>query len=201
MRFARVFDRGITALLVVSLASMGMGLAAQTVPQTTTPLSPRNANYAIEVTLDAAARTLSGTQLVEWRNIQERPTDELWFHLYWNAWRNDRSTWMVEDSIRERSSNRSPRDGDWSYLTIDSTRLLPGNGWEEADLEPTLRISSTNSNIPISIGVPAITLGRGGAGDGGHALSEWWVNHDGTTGIKRVLLILTAEAGVVELVF
>lgn len=96
------------------------------------------------------------------------------------------------DMIGDRPSGATPESSPLVQRAIAATNYF--------DLEPSLRISSTNSNIPISIGVPAITLGRGGAGGGGHALSEWWVNHDGTTAIKRVLLILTAEAGVGELV-
>ena len=68
------------------------------------------------------------------------------------------------------------------------------------DLEPVLTISSTNSNIPISLGVPAITIGSGGAGGDAHALSEWWVNDNQALGIKRALLIVLAEAGLSELV-
>jgi di/tripeptidase len=66
--------------------------------------------------------------------------------------------------------------------------------------EPNPSISSTNSNIPISLGIPAITISRGGAGGNGHALSEWWVNEDGASGVKQALLILVAEAGFSELV-
>jgi acetylornithine deacetylase/succinyl-diaminopimelate desuccinylase-like protein len=66
--------------------------------------------------------------------------------------------------------------------------------------EPNPSISSTNSNIPISLGIPAITISRGGAGGDGHALSEWWVNEDGASGVKQALLILVAEAGFSELV-
>jgi acetylornithine deacetylase/succinyl-diaminopimelate desuccinylase-like protein len=65
--------------------------------------------------------------------------------------------------------------------------------------EPDPTISSTNSNIPISLGVPAITIGSGGAGSGAHALTEWWVNDNGASGIKQALLILAAEAGLSEL--
>ena len=67
-------------------------------------------------------------------------------------------------------------------------------------LEPVLTISSTNSNIPISLGVPAITIGSGGVGGDAHALSEWWVNDNQALGIKRALLILAAAAGLSELV-
>ena len=63
------------------------------------PLSPRNANYNIDVTLDAAARTLTGRETLEWTNISGAPTTELQFHLYWNAWRDRRSTWMREHTL------------------------------------------------------------------------------------------------------
>jgi len=61
--------------------------------------------------------------------------------------------------------------------------------------EPRLARSSTNSNIPISLGIPAITIGRGGVGAENHSLTEWWLNQDGHKAIQRALLTLLAEAG------
>jgi acetylornithine deacetylase/succinyl-diaminopimelate desuccinylase-like protein len=58
-----------------------------------------------------------------------------------------------------------------------------------------LGISSTNSNIPISLGVPAVTIGRGGVGGETHAPGEWWLNRDGHLAIQRALLLLVSEAG------
>lgn len=63
---------------------------------------------------------------------------------------------------------------------------------------PSLRVGSTNSNIPISKGVPAITIGSGGVGGNAHALDEWWVNDKGYIGIQEALLILLAEAGIAK---
>lgn len=60
---------------------------------------------------------------------------------------------------------------------------------------PRLTRSSTNSNIPISLGIPAITIGRGGVGAENHSLTEWWLNKDGHKAIQRALLTLLAEAG------
>lgn len=40
-------------------------------------------------------------------------------------------------------------------------------------LKPTFSISSTDSNIPISMGVEAVTIGRGGPGGRSHSLDEW----------------------------
>jgi tripeptide aminopeptidase len=61
--------------------------------------------------------------------------------------------------------------------------------------EPVLSRSSTNSNIPISLGIPAVTIGRGGVGDDNHSPTEWWMNVEGYKAIQRALLILVAEAG------
>lgn len=62
-------------------------------------------------------------------------------------------------------------------------------------IEPYLTIGSTNSNIPISKGIPAVTIGRGGDGGKAHSLDEWWINKEGHKSIQLVLLILLMEAG------
>jgi len=61
--------------------------------------------------------------------------------------------------------------------------------------EPVLSRSSTNSNIPISLGIPAVTIGRGGVGGDNHSPTEWWMNVDAYQAIQRAFLILVAEAG------
>ncbi len=62
-------------------------------------------------------------------------------------------------------------------------------------LEPQLGRSSTDSNVPISKGIPAITIGGGGVGIGAHSPEEAFVNRDGPRGIQRALLIVVAQAG------
>jgi acetylornithine deacetylase/succinyl-diaminopimelate desuccinylase-like protein len=63
--------------------------------------------------------------------------------------------------------------------------------------EPFLTRGSTDSNIPISLGIPAVTIGRGGKGGGAHSLGEWWMNDaSGPESIKLAMLIVLAEAGV-----
>ena len=61
--------------------------------------------------------------------------------------------------------------------------------------EPYLRRGSTNANIPISLGIPAVTIGRGGVGGRAHSLLEWWANKDGYKGVQYALLVLLAESG------
>ena len=62
-------------------------------------------------------------------------------------------------------------------------------------LEPGLGRSSTDSNIPISLGIPAVTLGGGGVAGNSHSLDEWYINENGPLGIQRVLLIVLAQSG------
>ena len=61
--------------------------------------------------------------------------------------------------------------------------------------EPKLTIGSTDSNVPIALGLPAITIGRGGDGGKNHSLDEWWLNKDGYKAIHLALLVLLAETG------
>ena len=63
-------------------------------------------------------------------------------------------------------------------------------------VEPKLRVGSTNANTPIAKGIPAVTIGSGGTGGGAHSLNEWWLNDKGVLGMQRILLVLLSEAGV-----
>ena len=125
-------------------------VALVTVPVATQPaapvLSPRNANYTLNVQLDAAAKMLSATQTLEWRNTQAVATDELWFHLYWNGWRNSESTWLLEDRLRGRSDRAvdETEEGDWSWIEIDSVRLAGAGGG--IDLAPTQRFETPDED-------------------------------------------------------
>lgn len=54
---------------------------------------------------------------------------------------------------------------------------------------------STDANVAIARGVPAITIGRGGITANAHSPDEYWINTNSTLGIRRILLIALAEAG------
>ncbi len=56
--------------------------------------------------------------------------------------------------------------------------------------------SSTDSNVPISLGIPAVTLGRGGKEDNNHAPNEWFDPADAWLGPQRVFLTVLGLMGV-----
>jgi len=62
---------------------------------------------------------------------------------------------------------------------------------------PGLTRGSTNSNIPISMGIPAVTIGRGGRGAHAHALNEWWIEGDSYKATQFGLLLVVVESGLV----
>jgi acetylornithine deacetylase/succinyl-diaminopimelate desuccinylase-like protein len=57
-----------------------------------------------------------------------------------------------------------------------------------------LLLGSTDANIPLSLGVPALSLGAGGEGCGAHTQAEWYSARDREAGLKRVLLLTLAMA-------
>jgi tripeptide aminopeptidase len=65
-------------------------------------------------------------------------------------------------------------------------------------LFPSYSVGSTDANIPISLGIPAITLDSGGTGGRAHALDEWVNIEKGNSvrGINLVMVTLLALSGV-----
>jgi acetylornithine deacetylase/succinyl-diaminopimelate desuccinylase-like protein len=63
------------------------------------------------------------------------------------------------------------------------------------DLEQ-LSTSSTDSNVPMSLGIPAITIAGGGNGGGAHSPQEWFAPEDSWVGPQTALLLTLALAGI-----
>jgi len=61
-------------------------------------------------------------------------------------------------------------------------------------LRTDIRLGSTDANIPLSLGVPALSMGAGGEGGGAHTLAEWYSAKHRDHGLRRVLLLLLAMA-------
>lgn len=92
------------------------------------------------------------------------------------------------DLIGERPTGETPRDSQLVEIAIESTKIL--------GFEPRLDQSSTDSNLPISLGIPAITLGAGGTSGFSHTLDEWYDPRDRDKGLKRGLLVILGIVGI-----
>jgi di/tripeptidase len=53
-----------------------------------------------------------------------------------------------------------------------------------------LDCSSTDANLPLSMGIPAVAIGAGGQGGGAHTSQEWFSPEGRDLGLKRILLSL-----------
>ena len=123
------------------------------------PLSPRNANYTIDVTLDARARTLNARETLVWTNVTNASTDELQFHLYYNAWRNDESTWMREHKLTSWWQRASTERADDRAAIDISSFAIKGGTIAPADLTKQMRFiapddGNKDDRTVISVALP-----------------------------------------------
>jgi tripeptide aminopeptidase len=89
--------------------------------------------------------------------------------------------------IGDRPSGATPAADPLVATAVDITRALGA--------EPELVGSSTDANVPMALGIPAIAIGAGGDSGGIHTLDEWYSNEGGAAGVERALLLLLAVAG------
>jgi hypothetical protein len=89
----------------------------------TPPLSPRNASYTITARLDPGTRTITGSETIAWRNISGRSATDLQFHLYWNAWKNARSTFMRERALGGNSDDGGRRADEWGRIDVTAIKI------------------------------------------------------------------------------
>jgi acetylornithine deacetylase/succinyl-diaminopimelate desuccinylase-like protein len=140
----------------------------------------------------------SASMVVDMRSVSSDEIDKLEAHL----------RRVVEIAVREENSQRAmsgtsltcefrqagdrpsgetPVGSPIVRAAIECSRVL--------GVEPRLDCSSTDSNIPISLGIPAITLGVGGLSGNCHSLTEWYEPHGRELGLKRLLLLSVLLSG------
>ena len=89
--------------------------------------------------------------------------------------------------IGDRPSGETPPDAALVRIAQEATRYF--------GCRPRLDRSSTDSNIAISLGVPAITLGTGGSSGNSHTLDEWYDPRGRDVGLRRALLVMLGAVG------
>lgn len=110
---------------LLSLLLLGIALSSVAQPAKPifpTPLSPRLANYQIDVTLDPISKKIKGQETLTWHNPSNDVIRELRFHLYLNAFRNEKSTFMRESGgqLRGDAIDRNSKENPYGSIDIVS---------------------------------------------------------------------------------
>jgi tripeptide aminopeptidase len=96
---------------------------------------------------------------------------------------------LALEVIGDRPGGETPVDHPLVQSALEATRLVGRS--------PELALASTDANVPMSRGIPAIAIGAGGRGGDAHTPREWYENADGTLGVARALTIVVSAAGLV----
>ena len=118
--------RCVAVLVALLLAALSCRAQSPSVRQ---PLSDRVVSYEIEVTLDAAAKKLTGHETLTWRNPSDDNVRELQFHLYLNAFKNTETTLMKEAGGVLRGSMLGGKD--WGWITVKRMTIVGGEDLTE----------------------------------------------------------------------
>ena len=133
---------------------------------------------------------------------------------------NEEELGRLENALREsiaagvRDEMESPRDRskgtlEWKVELLGSrpggelrndSRLLAAlrAADESVGNQSRLERSSTDANIPLALGIDAISIGAGGSGGGAHSLQEWYDPAGREAGLKRALLTVLGVSGIAE---
>jgi tripeptide aminopeptidase len=92
------------------------------------------------------------------------------------------------EAIGSRPSGETPEDAFLVRAVVEASRAV--------GIRTQFDCSSTDSNVPISLGIPAVTIGAGGTSANTHSTAEWYDPTGREAGLKRLVLMLAALAGV-----
>lgn len=94
---------------------------------------------------------------------------------------------MKVRSLGSRPAGKLPDSSPLLQTVRDVDRFLQNSSRIES--------SSTDANLPLSMKIPAVSLGGGGKGGGAHTLAEWYDATGRELGIKRLFLVTASLAG------
>lgn len=103
-------------------------------------------------------------------------------------WNSDKITVQIKP-VGDRPAGIQPPDALIVQAAWASTQAI---GRQPKLGEP----SSTDSNLPISLGIPAITIGGGGKEDNNHSPSEWFDPTNAYLGPQRIFLTILGLSGI-----
>lgn len=133
--------------LAIGLVMLAPGRAVAQDDSASSALSQRIANYEMSAFLDPATREIDGEQTLTWRNTTDHPAGELRFHLYYNAWLNDRSSFLrhARNSALPSAQHRAD---DFGACIIRSVRIEPRDGRVGSEVTDLVEPISPNDGNP-----------------------------------------------------
>jgi hypothetical protein len=88
--------------------------------------SDRNLTYTMDVKLDIATNIISGTEILSWKNYTGQAQHQFPFHLYHNAFKNNRSIFAVENGYQ--TSRPGMTEEDFGYTNVKSVKIIGSEG-------------------------------------------------------------------------
>jgi acetylornithine deacetylase/succinyl-diaminopimelate desuccinylase-like protein len=116
--------------------------------------------------------------------------------------RHAQQSLVTENSARASGSHELQltvtRIGDRPAGTVSDASALVQSALEATraiQRTPQLAVASTDANVPVSLGIPAIAIGAGGHAGRTHTPDEWFDATDAHLGVARALTIIVTTAG------
>lgn len=135
---------------LLMILSVWVGLFS-TVAIAPAALSQPIVQYRIAARLDPEAKAVTGSESLTWLNNSTDEVGELRFHLYLNAFKNEKSTFMRESGGQLRGDRAE--EGKWGYVDIRSMKLESGY-----DLKPSMKYLHPDDENADDQTVMAVTL-------------------------------------------
>ena len=101
-------------------------------------------------------------------------------------WAGRGTVTVTPELVGVRPAGQTSKDSPIVQTALAVSRAL--------DIEEVLREGSTDANVPMNLGIPAITIGGGGLGTGAHSLKEAFDTKDSWRGTQRAILLAVALA-------
>src|SRR5580658_5627895 len=101
-------------------------------------------------------------------------------------WNNRGPVSAAAELVGMRPAGQTPENSPIVQTALAVSRAMNSN--------ETLREGSTDSNVPMNMGIPAITIGGGGGGSGAHSLGETFDVRDSWRGTQRAILLAISLA-------
>lgn len=141
-----------------------------------------------EASMDVDLRSSSADQLLKLDAFFRRSTREAADEENAKRLNGAEPLAVLTELIGERPGGQTAAGDPLVQLAWEATEAVGG--------KPTLDLASTDSNLPISLGIPAITLGAGGTSANSHATDEWYDPKGRALALKRALLVILGTVGV-----